>query len=97
MKKLFIKFGFAALAIIIAFSCKKTTTTTPVSTTPATMLDYTTANGLAANWVLSIVVDAQGNKWIGTENGVSKFDGTNWTTLHTWPMVWSIISFIALP
>lgn len=29
----------------------------------------------------SIIIDAQGNKWIGTFNsGVVKFDGTNWTT-----------------
>ncbi len=45
---------------------------------------YTTADGLAGNMVLSIAIDAQGNKWFGTDtNGVSKFDGTNWTTYTT--------------
>jgi len=26
----------------------------------------------------SIAIDAHGNKWFGTDNGVFKFDGTNW-------------------
>jgi ligand-binding sensor domain-containing protein len=35
---------------------------------------------LASNIVYAIAIDAQGNKWFGTIDGVSKFDGTNWTT-----------------
>lgn len=45
--------------------------------------NYTTANGLASNFVLSIAIDTQGNKWFGTTGGVSKFDGTNWTNYTT--------------
>jgi ligand-binding sensor domain-containing protein len=26
----------------------------------------------------SIAIDAKGNKWFGTDNGVFKFDGKNW-------------------
>jgi ligand-binding sensor domain-containing protein len=45
---------------------------------------YTTENGLAGDGVNSIVIDAQDNKWFGTDNGVSQFDGTNcWTTYTT--------------
>lgn len=39
--------------------------------------------GLASNYVYSIAIDAAGNKWFGTDNGVSKFDGTTWTTYTT--------------
>ena len=44
---------------------------------------YTVANGLASNGVISIAIDAQGNKWFGTQGGgVSKFDGVQWTTYN---------------
>jgi ligand-binding sensor domain-containing protein len=45
---------------------------------------YTVQDGLANNYVLSIAIDAEGNKWFGTYGGgVSKFDGTNWTSYTT--------------
>lgn len=54
---------------------------------------YTTSDGLAGNVVTAIAIDADGNKWFGTGNyneqggadgtGVSKFDGTTWTTYTT--------------
>lgn len=49
---------------------------------------YTRADGLASNYVTSIAIDAEGNKWFGTgrydkpSNGVSKFDGSTWTTYN---------------
>ena len=46
-------------------------------------ITYTTANGLANNTVWSIAIDAQGNKWFGTDAGVSEFNGTNWKTYTT--------------
>lgn len=45
--------------------------------------NYTTENGLANNLVHSIIIDSQGNKWIGTGLGVSKFNGTNWETFNS--------------
>jgi len=37
-----------------------------------------------SNYVADIVVDANGNKWVGTwGGGLSKFDDTNWTTYTT--------------
>jgi uncharacterized protein YjdB len=44
---------------------------------------YTTSNGLADNYVSSVAIDSHGNKWFGTEGGVSEFDGMNWTTYNT--------------
>jgi len=42
---------------------------------------FTTAEGLAHNNIVSIAIDSSGNKWFGTNGyGVSKFDGTIWTT-----------------
>lgn len=35
---------------------------------------------LPGNFIKSIAIDSQGNKWIGTDNdGLAKFDSTNWT------------------
>src|SRR5690606_34754972 len=39
--------------------------------------NWTAYNGY--NFVRSIAIDSDGNKWFGTTIGVSKFDGTNWT------------------
>ena len=53
---------------------------------PTTIVEwenYTTSNGLAGNQVNAITADSDGNLWIGTNNGVSKFDGTNFTTYRT--------------
>lgn len=53
---------------------------------------YTHADGLAANFVIKVAVDPQGNKWFLTTipqgygdygGGLSKFDGTNWTICDT--------------
>ena len=35
---------------------------------------------LINEWVYGISVDSQGVVWFGTEGGVSRFDGTNWTS-----------------
>jgi ligand-binding sensor domain-containing protein len=46
-----------------------------------TFTNYTTANSLLCNdTVLAIELDSKGNSWFCTANGVSKFDGINWTT-----------------
>jgi ligand-binding sensor domain-containing protein len=47
-----------------------------------TFTNYTTADGLVDNSVNCVDVDANDNIWFGTQNGISKFDGTSWET-HT--------------
>jgi hypothetical protein len=43
-------------------------------------ITYTSSNsGLPSNIVRSIAIDGSGNKWIGTDKGLAKFDGTSWT------------------
>ncbi|RPI03329.1 MAG: T9SS C-terminal target domain-containing protein [Calditrichaeota bacterium] len=43
--------------------------------------NYTTANsGLAGNHVRAVIVDPQGNKWFGTDQGLSAYDGVKWLT-----------------
>lgn len=44
---------------------------------------YNTQNGLIDNNINCITIDNAGNKWIGTSNGVAKFDGTQWTNYNT--------------
>jgi len=44
---------------------------------------YNKANsGLADNTVSAIAIDSQNNKWIGTNQGLCKFDGTVWQTYN---------------
>ncbi len=46
-------------------------------------ITYTTADGLAANYVLDMVVGPEGAMWFGTLGGVSRFDGETWTSWTT--------------
>jgi ligand-binding sensor domain-containing protein len=39
---------------------------------------YTTSDGLVNDTVLSVTRDPSGNWWIGTAQGISMFDGTQW-------------------
>jgi ligand-binding sensor domain-containing protein len=41
---------------------------------------YTSANGLADDFVNDIAIDAKGQVWVATGKGLSLFDGQNWTT-----------------
>jgi ligand-binding sensor domain-containing protein len=52
------------------------------NTTDGSYVKYTTADGLANNSIEPITSDARGNVWAGA-GGVSKFDGTTWTTYTT--------------
>ena len=38
------------------------------------------SNTISSNYIYSITIDSNGNKWIGTANGVCKFDGQNWVS-----------------
>jgi ligand-binding sensor domain-containing protein len=45
--------------------------------------NYTTSNTsteLCNNYVNVVVVDSKGNKWIGTKDGLSRYNGQNWKT-----------------
>jgi ligand-binding sensor domain-containing protein len=44
---------------------------------------YSTSDGLPGNVIWAIAQDAQGNLWVGTDNGLAKFNGTNWQTYGT--------------
>lgn len=35
-------------------------------------------SGLPVDYVSAIAIDNEGNKWIGTDRGLVKFDGSNW-------------------
>ena len=41
---------------------------------------YTTSDGLINDYVFAIAIDSEGNKWFGTNGGISMFDGTRWTS-----------------
>ncbi len=42
--------------------------------------DYTVEKGLVNNTILSIAIDKKGNKWMGTNDGISQYDDVNWFT-----------------
>lgn len=44
---------------------------------------YTTANGLINNMITYIAGDLDNNVWIGTSEGLSRFNGTTWTNYTT--------------
>lgn len=44
--------------------------------------NYTNVDGLIDNSVNCISIDANNNVWLGTQNGVSKFDGSSWTNYN---------------
>ena len=48
-----------------------------------TFTNYTTADGLVDNNVSCGTFEGNGVMWFGTQNGISKFDGTNWTNITT--------------
>jgi ligand-binding sensor domain-containing protein len=37
---------------------------------------------LPSNRAIYVTIDGSGNKWIGTSDGLAKFDGTNWTVYN---------------
>ena len=50
--------------------------------TAQTFTSYKEADGLAGDNVSSVVTDKDGTAYFGTNNGVSIFDGTTWTTYN---------------
>ncbi len=48
------------------------------NTTGETVFYNKIISGLPDNMVNTIAIDAVGNKWIGTNGGLAKFDGINW-------------------
>ncbi len=49
--------------------------------TAGTYVKYTNLDGLGNIRVNTVAIDSAGNKWFGTHRGgVTKFDGTTWTT-----------------
>jgi ligand-binding sensor domain-containing protein len=51
--------------------------------TDSIYVKYSTVEGLADNIMKDVYVDGDGTKWFGTVEGVTKFDGANWTTYNT--------------
>ncbi|MDD4552759.1 MAG: two-component regulator propeller domain-containing protein [Bacteroidales bacterium] len=45
-----------------------------------TFTNYTTSNGLPSDNVLCITTDNNSMTWVGTQNGVARFDGESWVT-----------------
>jgi ligand-binding sensor domain-containing protein len=48
-----------------------------------TFTNFTTADGLVSDNVICADVDQSDNLWFGTQNGVSMYNGTTWTTYES--------------
>mgnify|MGYP001992094754 CR=1 FL=1 len=44
---------------------------------------YTTVDGLLTDFIECVEVDVNDNIWFGTNMGLSKFDGSNWTNYNS--------------
>ena len=53
------------------------------TTEPDAVINYTEENGFPVSNVTSLVIDSQDNVWMGTFNGLVRFDGQSWTTFTT--------------
>lgn len=73
-------FNIVLLVLIstINFSCKKDDT----DTASLKWTKYTTDDGLPHNNINAIAVDSQDGIWVGTNYGVSHFDGVKWTNYN---------------
>ena len=58
-------------------------------------ITYDNTNGLVGNQVKSIDEDANGGIWVGTNQGVSHFDGANWTSYSSPDLHWSGVNTTA--
>ena len=52
---------------------------------------YTKAHGLISNEITGITEDKQGNIWIATSEGISKYDGSGFTTVYNQSVVYDIL------
>lgn len=70
------------LAFLFALSsCNKeenTPTPTPTPTPQGPFITFTTANGLLSNAVSAIAICKDGKIWVGTDKGLSLYDGKKW-------------------
>jgi signal transduction histidine kinase/ligand-binding sensor domain-containing protein/CheY-like chemotaxis protein len=56
----------------------------PAAATDLQFSTYTIAEGLAHNNVLALLKDGEGNVWIGTGGGISRFDADGFSPLGWW-------------
>lgn len=40
---------------------------------------FDTSDGLSSDLVHAVAIDSNGNKWFGTQNGISRYDGNTWS------------------
>ena len=59
--------------------------TLPVCLVAQDWTHYTEANGLISNDVVSLHIDQDDNVWVGTEDGLVRFDGEDWETYQCFP------------
>jgi len=76
-------FSVIVLAVVLALLAVTPGATATQTQSHSIWRNYTTADGLADNFVMSIAIDGAGHKWFGTGGGVSEFDGSTWTTYTT--------------
>ena len=76
MKRLLLRLAYSTIMILAAATATAAAAQTPrkVQTYVHTR-NYTVANGLSSNHVYGIIQDAYGFIWIGTNNGLCRFDG----------------------
>ena len=70
------------IILTVLFACQKEKAPVTVISHKG-WITYNQSNGLAGNFVNSIAFDKNGNTWIGTNKGLSMFDGDKWTIYNS--------------
>ncbi|MEO8085351.1 MAG: two-component regulator propeller domain-containing protein [Bacteroidota bacterium] len=76
-QKIFSGFVFRTSRFILIFLCTSFAVVAEMASTSLFFKNYSTANGLSNNTVNCLHKDSHGFVWIGTDNGLNRFDGTN--------------------
>lgn len=71
---------FSSLLIIFLIILSQTT---PIFSQSYTYNSYTTKDGLPSNIITALLQDKKGYIWIGTNNGLAKYDGSEFTIYST--------------
>ncbi|MEW6685535.1 MAG: hypothetical protein AB1393_04940 [Candidatus Edwardsbacteria bacterium] len=66
--------------------CATTGGVTKFNVFDTTFTKYTNADGLADIEVRAVVIDSLGNKWFGTADGLSRFDGSSWKNYSSYEL-----------
>jgi ligand-binding sensor domain-containing protein len=74
---------FVFILLLLATCNENDNTHDPIVVKECPFIHYNKTDGFIGDYTNAILVDTEGNVWVGTSSGLSKFDGQNWTNYTT--------------